>query len=119
MSDDAAGILDTMPEADLRLHSEFRHRSVNRAAEQLLGKNRANLLGKVFWEVNPELAGTPFEGNYRRAMAERATVTLEDFRKLQQRWYGITVTPELEGGIVVHLADLSERDGWRLWCRLS
>jgi hypothetical protein len=42
-------------------------------------------------------------------MAERATITFEDFWEPQQRWYGITVTPEPEGGIVVRLADLTER----------
>jgi PAS domain S-box-containing protein len=108
-SDAAASIRDNVPEAYVRFDSEFRYGFVNRAAEQLLGKNRADLLGKVLWDVYPELGGTLFEGNYRRAMAERATITFEDFWEPQQRWYGITVTAEPEGGIVVRLADLTER----------
>ena len=108
-SDAAASILDNVPEAYVRFDSEFRYGFVNRAAEQLLGKNRADLLGKVLWDVYPELGGTLFERNYRRAMSERATITFEDFWEPQQRWYGITVTPEKEGGIVVRLADLTER----------
>jgi PAS domain S-box-containing protein len=108
-SDAAASILDNVPEAYVRFDSEFRYGFVNRAAEQLLGKNRADLLGKVLWDVYPELSGTLFEGNYRRPMAERATLTFVDFWEPHQRWYAITVTPEPEGGIVVRLADLTER----------
>src|ERR1035438_4304720 len=88
-SDAAASILDNVPEAYVRFDSEFRYGFVNRAAEQLLGKNRADLLGKVLWDVYPELGGTLFEGNYRRAMAERATITFEERRvgkECRSRW---------------------------------
>ena len=55
-SDAAASILDNVPGAYVRFDSEFRYGFVNRAAEQLLGKSRADLLGKVLWDVYPEHA---------------------------------------------------------------
>jgi PAS domain-containing protein len=52
-SQDAANILDIVPEAYVRLDSEFRYTFVNHAADRLLGKDRAELLGNVLWEVYP------------------------------------------------------------------
>ncbi len=108
-SQDAANILDAMPEVYFRLDDEFRYAFVNRAAEQLLGKGRAELLGHVLWEVYPTLLGTPFEENYRHAMTERTFITFENYDETRQRSYAITVTPDLGGGIVIHFADTTDR----------
>jgi len=82
---------------------------LNRAAEQLLGKSRADLLGKVLWEVCPELGGTLFEGGYRRAMAERVPVAFEDYYGPRQRWYATSSMPYPEGGITLRAVDITER----------
>src|ERR1035437_9145656 len=90
---DAANILDTVPEAYVCLDSQFRYTFLNRARERLMGENRADLLGKVFWEVRPALVGTRFGENCRRAMTERVPITFEDYRseehtsELQSRQY--------------------------------
>jgi len=59
---DAANILDTVPEAYVCLDSGVPIHALNRASERLLGESRAHLLGKVFWEVYPALVGTTFRG---------------------------------------------------------
>jgi PAS domain S-box-containing protein len=105
---DAANILDAAVEAYVRFDSAFQYTLVNRAAEQLLGKGRGDLLGKVLWEVYPELIGTAFEGNYRRAMAERVPVKFEEYYEPWQRRYAITVTPDSEHGIVVRAMDITD-----------
>jgi PAS domain S-box-containing protein len=108
-SQDAANILDAVPEAYVRFDSEFRYTFVNWAAQQILGQSRADLLGKVLWEVYPELAGTSFEENYRRAMADRTPLAFEDYFAPWQRWYATTATPDSDGGIVVRTVDITER----------
>ena len=55
---EAANILETEEAAYVRLDADFRYSLVNRAAEHLLGKTRADLLGKVLWDVYPEYIGT-------------------------------------------------------------
>jgi PAS domain-containing protein len=75
----AANMLDLVPEAYVRLDSGFRYTFVNRATEQLLGKDRAELLGTVLWEVYPALIGARFKANYRYVMAERTPVAFEDY----------------------------------------
>jgi PAS domain S-box-containing protein len=106
---DAAAMLDAAPESYVRLDSEFRYTLVNRAAERLLEKGRDELLGKVIWDLYPELVGTPFEENFRRAMSERVPVAFESFLERRRRWDAIIVTPEAGGGIVSHFADITER----------
>jgi two-component system, cell cycle sensor histidine kinase and response regulator CckA len=108
-SQHAANILDLVPEAYVCLDNEFRYAFVNRAAEQLLGKDRADLLGNALWEVYPALVGTPFEEHYRRAMAERIQITFEDYYAPWQRWFAVTATPDPDDGILIRLADISER----------
>ena len=103
---DAANSFDGVPEAYVRLDSEFRYTLVNRAAGQLLAKRHDELLGSVLWDCHPELVGTPFEENLRRAMTGRVPVAFEN---LWQRWHAITAAPDSSGGIVVHFADITER----------
>ncbi len=108
-SQDAADILDASPDSCVRLDSEFRYTLVNRAAEQLLGKGRDELLGNVLWDLYPELVGTQFEENLRHAMTGRVPVTFESFFERWQRWDAIIAEPDSGGGIVVHFADITER----------
>jgi PAS domain S-box-containing protein len=106
---DAANILDTMADAYLRLDSLFRYTLVNRAAERLLGKGRADLLGMVLWDISPHLTGTTFETNYRRVMTERVPVAFADYYVPWQCWYAATATPDPHGGIVIRMVDITER----------
>ena len=54
-------VLDTIPEAYVRLDNDFRFTFVNRAALSLLGKMPAELLGKKLWDIYPSSAGTPLD----------------------------------------------------------
>jgi PAS domain-containing protein len=64
-------VLDTIPEAYVRLDNDFRFTFVNLAALSVLGKMPAELLGKKLWDVYPSSVGTPLALGCRRAMAER------------------------------------------------
>jgi PAS domain S-box-containing protein len=96
-------------EAYVRLDGEFRFTFVNRAAEGFLGALRADLIGKTLWDVHPETAGTPLELGFRRALAERTPMMFESYYQTAQRWYGLTVTPDANGGLIVHFSDITER----------
>ena len=104
----ATKILDTVQEAYLCLDAELRFTFINRAAEILLGAARPDLIGKTPWEVHPETAGTPLEEGFRRAKAENATVSFENYYEPWKRWYTITAMPDSQGGFVVHFLDSTE-----------
>ena len=107
--EDAANILETVQEAYVRLDSQLRFAFINRAAETLLGAPRADLLGKTPWDVQPETAGTPLELGFRRALADQTPVTFENYHEVWHRWYGLTATPDANGGLIVHFSDITER----------
>ena len=76
---------------------------------EFFGKSRAELSGKTLDDLFPAIAGTPLEDAYRRAMSERAAVTLENYCEAEQRWYSITASPDADGGIVVRFSDVTDR----------
>src|SRR5215472_9345199 len=100
-------VLDTVPEAYVRLDNEFRFTFVNRAALSLLGKMPPELLGKKLWDVYPSSAGTPLDLGCRRAMAERIVVTTQHC-VASQAWHSVVVMPDSRGGICLKLSEISE-----------
>src|SRR5208337_2560280 len=61
------------------------------------------------WDVRPETAGKPLELGFRRALAEGTPVMFENYHEPWQRWYGLTATPDAQGGLIVHFSDITER----------
>jgi two-component system cell cycle sensor histidine kinase/response regulator CckA len=99
-------ILDTIPEAYIRLDSDYRFTFVNQAAQRHLGVSRSQLIGKRFQEV---YSGKGAENALRRAVKKRAPITMEMYCVIRQKWSDITVMPDATGGIVMRLADVCER----------
>ena len=102
-------MLDTIPEAYVRLDAQLCFTFVNRAAEPLLGAPQRHLIGRTPWEIQPGSAGTDLEEGLRRAKAQNSTISFESYFKPWNRWYAITAMPDGKGGLVVRFADVTER----------
>src|SRR5215831_7827219 len=100
-------VLDTIPEAYVRLDNDFRFTFVNRAALSLFGKMPAELLGKKLWDVYPSSVGTPLDLGCRRAMAERIVVTTQHCFT-PQAWHSVVVMPDSRGGICLKFSEINE-----------
>lgn len=61
-------IVDSIADGFYALDGEFRFTHINNAALSYFGKNRGEMIGKSLFEVFPEVPGSVFESNYRRAM---------------------------------------------------
>src|SRR5882672_623604 len=72
-------LLNSMVDGFLSLDTEWRFAYVNKAAEQILGKPAAELIGNNFWDRFPAALGSKLELEYRRAAAEQVRVGLEYF----------------------------------------
>ena len=92
-----AEIMHGMTEACFALDRKWRFTFVNDCAEPLFHRRRDEMVGHVFWEVFPQLRGTPMEQHYRRAMRERMAVAFEAFSPVSQRWLDIRVFPTADG----------------------
>ena len=82
---------------------------VNEEAGRLLQTPRQELIGKqVPQEAFPEVAGTAFEREFQRAMADRVTVELEQFYPPLNKWFEIHAYPCAEG-LSIYFRDISDR----------
>ncbi|WP_396034933.1 PAS domain-containing protein [Candidatus Cyanaurora vandensis] len=104
----AATILDSITEAFYALDHEWRYTHVNQQCEAYYGKTRAELLGRVVWEVFPMAAGSPFEVQYRRAIQEQVAVHFEVLSPFSHRWLEIHAYPST-AGLSVYFRDITNR----------
>ena len=107
--EDALIVLDTVQEAYVRFDSECQCTFANRAVEPILGRTRAQILGKRLDQFCSASGGTPLEEVCRRALTERIGSALEHYSESRYRWYAITVLPDSSGGIVVRFSDITDR----------
>jgi PAS domain-containing protein len=81
---------------------------LNDHAETLLGRPRAALLGTVPWEAYSALRGTPFEHEYRRAMATGVPVAFEAQYPGSGTWFAVRAHPS-PAGLVIYGQDITGR----------
>lgn len=108
MSRKLLGTLEAMSDAFYTLDQQWRFTYLNQAAERLLRRDRQALLGKVLWEVYPDLAGTYFGGQYEFVMAHRQPVEFEEYYAPLQVWKDVRIFPT-EEGLAAYTTDITER----------
>lgn len=101
-------ILESITEAFYTLDQKWCFIYVNKEAENLLRRNRDDLLGKVVWEEFKEAVGTTFDREYHRALMENKTVTFEEFYIPLDGWFEVHAYPS-EEGLTVYFRDITER----------
>ena len=107
-----ASVLASLPDAVSVYDAAWRWTYVNAAAEVVLaqlGVNPATVVGRVIWEVLPELAGTRFELEMRRAAAEGVEAGFEEYLPALDSWYELRVVPGLDGTLTTFTRDVSEQ----------
>lgn len=102
-------ILESIQDGFLSLDPAFDVAAVNGAAEKMLGKKRADLVGVSLWDIFPKQAGTPTAINFRRTMTERESMRSEYLDDKTHRWFEITSYPSTEGGITVFFRNITRR----------
>jgi len=101
-------ILESISDAFYTLDHDWKFIYVNAQAEKYLEKSRDELLGQNVWEKFPTAAGSVFEENYRKSVAEKQAVTFEALSTLSKRWLEINVYPSAEG-LSVYFRDITLR----------
>ncbi|MGZ5177511.1 MAG: PAS domain-containing sensor histidine kinase [Burkholderiales bacterium] len=102
-------VLDSIPDQFFALNKDWRYTYFNKhAAAQLkvLGKDPANLIGKILWDEFPHV---PNEAALRRAMSERVPVTDEHFYPPLKEWVENHICPCIDGGLVILQRYITER----------
>ncbi len=105
----AEAILASINDGFLALDQDWRFTYANVAAERMLGRPGADLIGKNYWEEYPPGVDEARNANYRRVMSERVSVAFENFYPQLGRWFDIRAYPARDGGLSIYFQDITER----------
>jgi PAS domain S-box-containing protein len=107
---EAADYLEGMLEGFVAYDAEWRMTYMNRAAEEILGRDRREVLGKTWHQAFPHAVGNPVDQMYQRVMAARRGERMEYcYAQYGHRWLEISASPVATGGVAVYFRDVSER----------
>jgi PAS domain S-box-containing protein len=99
------GITDTFYSLDTR----WRFTIVNPAAEKApFGRPAHELLGRVIWELYPDLVGTRIHRHYLDALEKHTIEHYEAQSPLNRRWYEVFMQGQ-ESGVDVYMRDITKR----------
>ena len=101
-------VLSSISDAFFALDHRWRFTYVNDRAEQMLRRERAALLGRTFWDLFPEVLGTTYEREYRRAMATGESVTFDELFAPLGGWLEVRAHPS-DAGLAVYFQDVTAR----------
>ena len=101
-------ILESITDAFFTLDNRWCFTYINCQAEQLLQRERTELLGKNVWDEFPEAVGSTFDREYHRAIAEQDSVEFEAYYPPLNTWFGVHAYP-YENGLSVYFQDISDR----------
>ncbi|MFJ6635163.1 SpoIIE family protein phosphatase [Streptomyces sp. NPDC091376] len=87
---------DRLPDGLFALDRACRITYVNRIAEQLIGTNRHDLVGRVLWEAVPWLDRPAYADYYRAALLSHSAVEFQAGRG-QDEWFTLTLFPGHQG----------------------
>jgi PAS domain S-box-containing protein len=84
---------------------------INAAGERLLGRRRAEVLGKTWHQAFPHAVGNPVDRMYQRVMRTRRPERMEyEYGHYGGRWFEISASPVRSGGVAVYFRDISDRE---------
>ncbi len=101
-----AAVLESTTDGVLAADPTWRIVYVNRRAAERIAGGR-ELVGQDLWTAFPDLAGTVFEREYRRAVEERVPVRVEAFYPALDGWFEAHAYPSDEG-LAIYLRDVTE-----------
>jgi PAS domain S-box-containing protein len=105
---EANDILESIGDAFFALDHDWKFIYLNENAEPLLTRTRAELLGTSIWDAFPEIVGSTFEHEYRRAIREQVVAGFEEYFEPFDKWFQVRAYP-WRRGLAVYFTDVSSR----------
>ncbi len=101
-------ILDTITDGFVTLNRTWEITFANRRAEQILGRTRAELMGRNAFELFPESVGSSIHDTIKAAMDRRGPIEAENYYAPADRWIEVRVDAT-EDEITVYFRDVTAR----------
>jgi PAS domain S-box-containing protein len=101
----ASAILESISDGLAVLDRRWHFRYVNEEGVRLTGRPRKDLIGRSIWEVFPDLAGTAFEKEARRAATHGEPARLEFHYEPLGGWAEVRMYPS-GAGLAIYFRDI-------------
>lgn len=101
-------ILDSISDAFFAVDSNWCFTYFNREAENLLGREEDQILGKNIWEEFPEVISTPIKSNFEAVAQSGRPFNFEFYYPPYDSWFEINAYPS-NGGLSVFFKNIDER----------
>jgi PAS domain S-box-containing protein len=102
----ARAIVESINDGFVVLDRRWRYRYLNDRAARLAQRRRKDLVGRSIWDVFPELVGTTFQTEARRALTHDTPRRFEFFHPRLGGWADIQMYASGEG-LVVYFRDIA------------
>jgi PAS domain S-box-containing protein len=106
--EERAALLESITDAFYALDEEWRVSYVNQRALDYFGLPKDRMLGKVFWDVFPQLRDTIAQHESERAVRDQVSVVLELQSPVSGRWLDVHAYPH-QRGLAVNFRDITDR----------
>ncbi len=100
--------LDRMTDSFYGLNEDWRFTYLNDRAEQVLRRDREELIGRCVWDEFPETVGSVLEAEYREAMETGEPTVFEFHYPPLETYFEVHAYPS-ETGLSVYFRDVSDR----------
>lgn len=101
-------ILGSITDMFVSFDRQWRYTDINPVGEKLTGRNKQDLVGKVLWEVSPELKKSSFYEHYMRALSSNKPEHFESFSPLTKHWHEVHAYPSGDG-LQVYMRTITDR----------
>jgi PAS domain S-box-containing protein len=101
-------LLESITDAFYGLDRQWRFTYVNQRALDFYGKERAELLGRSFWDVLPMERGSILREQYERALRQHCSVSFETLSPSIGCWVEVHAYPTPQG-LAVNFRDIGKR----------
>jgi len=108
MQQEKENILNRINDSVVSVDKQWRYTFLNDAALTQHPSGIAGTLGKVIWDVHPEMRGTTLWDRYHQSMDTGKAMRLETFYAPMQTWFSVKLYPSPEG-LTIFYSDITEQ----------
>lgn len=90
-------VLNRISDGVVSVDNNWSYTFLNDAAQATHPLGKAEIIGKVLWDVHPEMKGTIFWDKYHEAMQSGKVTEIEDYYAPMDTWFSVKVYPSADG----------------------
>ncbi len=100
-------VLNRISDAMISVDNDWRYTFINDAAMTDHPLSKEASIGKIIWDIHPEMKGTMFWEKYHLAMHDKKVVEFENFYPPFNRWFSVKIYPAPDG-LTIFYRDITE-----------